>query len=838
MSNREESFDRQVSKLFRAEVASAHLSSSAWNAISSRMGEQDAPGPLSLLRGLWSGWQPGGMGLRRYLAPAATVIFIALVVAMFIFFMNSDDSGGPAPAASSTPGSELPTPAASPALTRDQATQFAEDAFARDGDRATAVDNPHDMVTRLMRVKDIPSHPEGDLVVVFARHEDTLIWLAQVEGTSRPPQAMLDQGAEDVTYRFNAVAIDASTGEVVARMQSEYEPFILPLAFLPEGLASAGIDERNISRDSLPITEDAIRDLIATEYGDSRSANIDAMELALVRYSSPNSGTGSIGPTATPTAAGATPTPGGRDLFVPSGQATSAPLSTATPTSDRLSWLVILPSRMGFDDSCLISGPAGERHLTCWMSVDYYFFDVETGAEYDGGGNGFIGPNVTNEERQALSRFAWTEGWWALWHEVREYNREPLPAGLAAQLDRPNAPTPTPYPPTATPPADATPTSIPTPTPSATPAPTSTPAPMRIERVASFGSPVTGTIFEDLLARVPDNEDTRQLVDLADIAGPNELYGLQPPSPGSGVDDETVTAYLDQMYDLYAQGYPVDLIVWPTELARYTSRLDWYPYVAFDFWSVEQTISVRTGGPTSQYDIAFGQFDPRATADALAACECDQPEVRVRNGTEFYAWGEELIGDLALRFAPPIYDHIGRGPRLLVRDGEAYYTISDDAMLNMIDTVSGDAPSLADDSDYLLTAQWLATLGNMATMSFSSITPSFNYFGARDEEVIASAPLLEGFDMAGSGLGHDGERLFVGVVIANPDEATAQRNADLLEQRLREGLTGIVDRTWEETIDLAEISVQGRFTMARLYLRDVDQRSVSTATLFSLTVSE
>lgn len=87
----------------------------------------------------------------------------------------------------------------------------------------------------------------------------------------------------------------------------------------------------------------------------------------------------------------------------------------------------------------------------------------------------------TNTEVQALQRFAWAEGWWELWHQLKPYTDRTLPEGFAASLDRPDAPTPTPGPPTPTPDPSLPPTATPTPAPRATPTPT--PIPARIDPV-------------------------------------------------------------------------------------------------------------------------------------------------------------------------------------------------------------------------------------------------------------------------------------------------------------------------------------------------------------------
>lgn len=121
------------------------------------------------------------------------------------------------------------------------------------------------------------------------------------------------------------------------------------------------------------------------------------------------------------------------------------------------SWRSVDPRevRITLSDAPITDMPA---HLTCWSQPIFALVDAETGERYgDGPAGGVIGPLVTNEEQQALTRFAWAEGWWELWQRLRAFAGEPLPEGLAASLDRPDAPAPTPIPVPAMP-ADATPT--------------------------------------------------------------------------------------------------------------------------------------------------------------------------------------------------------------------------------------------------------------------------------------------------------------------------------------------------------------------------------------------
>lgn len=407
----------------------------------------------------------------------------------------------------------------------------------------------------------------------------------------------------------------------------------------------------------------------------------------------------------------------------------------------------------------------------------------------------------------------------------------PSPAGS------PTVPVETRVPPTVTP--DVTVVAIigatPTVTPSqglATPMPTE----MQIVFVDDFGSPVSGSAFEDLLARLPDNTVTRRLARLSDFAGPLELVGLNRPPPGS--DSETLEAFAQAIFASEIDGFRPEFPDWPSEMRAYVSLIDWYQSAGFDFMSVDQyavaghQFGVDPSGDEGfeTYDVALGQFDPALTASALAACECDQPDIRSHSGIEFYSWGESGIGNLRMRLEPPLYDYVGRGPRLLVRDGEAYWAIQDAAMEGFTETLSGSAPPLGDDQDYLEAVRLILTLGvtkeiaiKSSDMDVESVSQINNPDVFRD--LLRETPLLDPFGVAATSDGFDGERMFSGLVIAHEDEDAARANLDALLVRLREGrLFPNATDTWANVVEKAEFSVQGKFIVGRLYFNAPGRR--------------
>ncbi len=375
-------------------------------------------------------------------------------------------------------------------------------------------------------------------------------------------------------------------------------------------------------------------------------------------------------------------------------------------------------------------------------------------------------------------------------------------------------------------PAPASPTPIPTPTPSPIP----TPSPMEIVPIADLGEPVSGTVYEELLSRIPDTANAREFLRLSDFAGTWELLGIPAIQPGTDAE-----AALDQFLGYIDRTGQSDELqpnspAWPLGMRDYLSRIDWYTDVAFDPWSVDQ--AATAGTPPNLYDVALGDFDPAATSNALASCECEQPDIQTHEGVDFYSWGEGGVGDIAKRFSRPLYDHVGRGPRVLVGDDEAYWTTFDEEMESLIDVASGTTPSLASNSDFAETVAWMNSLGFMRDITLLStgfsideaVTLPGRSQGSTEvlfREVLLETPLMLPFELAASGSGLFEDRVFVGLVISNSDAPTAAQNVALLEERLRNvRIDDRSDARWSDLIDRVEIAQEDRFVLARIYFND------------------
>lgn len=400
----------------------------------------------------------------------------------------------------------------------------------------------------------------------------------------------------------------------------------------------------------------------------------------------------------------------------------------------------------------------------------------------------------------------------------------------------------------------------------AAPLPTSTPRPffampqspaVTVEPTDGFEllqleiSPAIGTSFEKLLSMLPDNETTRQLTRMDDVVGVIDGLGLDRLSPDATAEERR--QYLEGFSTSRPDRGLIPRPRWPAEMWDYRSRIDTYPDIGFDFASVGAFASSTNKGreiegvEPADYNVAIGQFDASKTAAALAACECEQPKVLEHNGTEYYLWGPgDRTGYVRDRLKRPFYDHIGRGPYLLIRDGEAYHSVDPGVAEEFIDVIQGPGLSLADNESYLKAVRWVAATGLVSTMivknqgfKIEDVVPSSDgAFGvvvtdSKTGEVIPQAPpgaietdilaeqLLLPFELTVFGFGWDGKRTYTAMAIVHEDAVSAVENRSRLLKRLDGVLTyrssSDEPESWAERLDTVEIKVADDILIVRAY---------------------
>lgn len=724
--------ERQLSSLFQAEAAVANLPGGMWQTIAPRMGEPDTPFALkrfldSIRLPLWR--DPMKI---RYVAPALTVLFAALIVLLFVLLINDDADDG----------NDTPVPATSPTVPAS----------------ITVPGVCGGPITRLA----------GEPVFAIDDDMDGYVWVLP-DGT--------DAGLTADQLRAADPESDSST---VIRMPRWGAP-----AISPDRTTSAIPVERRYSGE--PQGHYVVVISTATE-----------PVAGVVEY----------------------PQEWNQPLITTFWLAESGCLSVLVfnPEHEDLLQLIDIDGNVVREQEIQMGrGVVLDGAGADWVLIDRISFGELSQVEFvnieDPGLSLVVGEDEVVPDLPGLRG----AGELTAGQLVAELRDRPTPALGTI--------TPTSTTPTAT-------ISNVIATPGITPPP-STPEAVQILRLDAdaFGESVAGSVFEDLLARLPDNETTRSYTRLYDYGGMLDLLGLD--RFPLGATDEKILEHALEIFQTDAGGLQIGLPEWPGYLTVSSDKPNWYPLVGFDYVNVEQSAFANSRYvpddgepiPLQTYDVAFGLFDADRTANSLASCACDQPMVRMHGGTDYYAWGEELIGDLRRRWAPPLYDDIGRGPRLFVGDGEAYWTLQNSAMENLIDVRTGATASLAESAGHIDAVRKMLSLGQMRDITIRSDHLSMdeqsnnrmNDFPTYPD-VVQAVPLLEEFALAAEGVGFDGEHVFTGLVIAHDDAATAERNADLLTERILGIRRQVQDQElWAEIIERVEIAVDGTHVLVRLY---------------------
>ena len=343
--------------------------------------------------------------------------------------------------------------------------------------------------------------------------------------------------------------------------------------------------------------------------------------------------------------------------------------------------------------------------------------------------------------------------------------------------------------------------------------------------------PAELSFFGNLLAGIPDTPDTRQSVMINDYAAVRELLGLSPAGP-------------DEEYPVLIQ-YAIDSVVRdgqepdPTKIKVYTAEAPFitgmsrdvfdHPrreFLAFDGRNVDQ--SVEAGVIPSILEVAFGRFDPAATAQALDACsKCPPPDIVTHNGVSFYSWGGDHQGNLRGRNGPPAFDHLGRGGRIAVASEYVYRTVETPGMKALIDARAGDGRSLADADEFRLLGQAMSSLDTYAAFFTdrtqkvgaepdANSTFTFGVVPDFQENLIAEiggSSLLLPYLAFSTGPGHDDTGPYLALALVHSDAETAAENKRRLERRLSDNADL---QAWMGGLEESMISVKGRVLSAKI----------------------
>ena len=333
------------------------------------------------------------------------------------------------------------------------------------------------------------------------------------------------------------------------------------------------------------------------------------------------------------------------------------------------------------------------------------------------------------------------------------------------------------------------------------------------------GSEVDG--FAGLLAQIPDNSQTRELIWLNDYARARDALGI--PLPGDDADEETLIEYLFTILSRDAGLAAGPFISGFSEFG--ISTLDNRHALGFDVRNVDQSIMVVA----PLLEVVKGRFDPRKIERSIEECSDCPTEGRVEyEGVEFYSWGEDNVISPSEGLLPPAFDQLGRGGCIAVSDSLVFRTVETPGMRALIRTHQGKEDSLADDENLALAAGRLDDLevfsavliGDPEYFSLENLCSRYGYsdncdlFG--DKVKAANAGGLTKYEVLGAGTGRDADGQFSTVILVYRDEDDAERSALQFEERLEEGSSIVHNISWSAVIPDADVRAEGRTVVAKL----------------------
>ena len=342
------------------------------------------------------------------------------------------------------------------------------------------------------------------------------------------------------------------------------------------------------------------------------------------------------------------------------------------------------------------------------------------------------------------------------------------------------------------------------------------------------------SVYEELLALIPDTPDTRSWVILADYVLLHKALGIVRPGPGG--NQESLEIYFESFITTLAEarlhwgdapfisGYNREAIqILGTGMSE---------YLAFDARNVDQ--SAVAGMPPGQLGVMLGDFDPTATDAALENCaasvpDCEPPLRQSHEGTNLYSWGEEGQ-DFTRILAPPAYDRLGRGGRIAVQDSHVFYTVETPGMEGLIEASLGRRASLLDVPSFRLLAEAMAQLGAYAsflsdqTLSMEdAITEILSNVSREERERIraqlAATPALRRYLAFATGGGIDEDGPYMALALVHSDAETAEENVTLLLRRINEADSFYTRQPWAQMVDKTKVRTEGLVLFAKLHGR-------------------
>ncbi len=328
--------------------------------------------------------------------------------------------------------------------------------------------------------------------------------------------------------------------------------------------------------------------------------------------------------------------------------------------------------------------------------------------------------------------------------------------------------------------------------------------------------------YLDLLALIPDTEESRFAFTMSNYAMATDLAGLQ--VPGDAASDAVITQFLRDVTNnpethMVVAGGPF-VSGWGESASFFVESRQ---ARGFDQRDVTAAAAVsRTPG----MEFAVGDF-PASDFAANVTCEsCGNPQELSHGGEMWLSWGDNDV-DIERRLSPPLFDWLGRGANWWVTDNSAVRTITSDEMRSAIDTANGQRRSLADLEQYTSVVAAMAAMNTYSMffttsvfqrspdlyLPFDTTQAEFDAFVANE---YSNTPALRAYGLLAIGAGLDERGHYTTVALLHADGETARENEDRFKRVVAEVNSSQSGRLWSETFPVVDTEVRGNVLAVKL----------------------
>jgi hypothetical protein len=310
-----------------------------------------------------------------------------------------------------------------------------------------------------------------------------------------------------------------------------------------------------------------------------------------------------------------------------------------------------------------------------------------------------------------------------------------------------------------------------------------------------------GATFTATLERIPDTPAFRTWVVVSDHAAARAAAGIE--APQGDAPDDAIIDYVTGLQIRARLGF-----LPATELERAFEPGAVRREIGFNVADLD--VATAAGLPPDDVELFAGDISRDAVAGAVEGDPLwsSDAEVVEHGGVQFWSWlgdGEvDVQRTTALR-------PIGQSLRVaLPDDGLVVASAATTPMRDVLDVLSGDEPSLAENDTFGPLAERLDGFGALGALFTDQ---SWTGGGDGPEPV---AP----WDALAAGVVHEAGATAAVFLLSYGDEGAAQDNARRLEAIVADGTSSASRQPWAQLLGSTEVTVDGRIVELRAAVDD------------------